>query len=85
VDGVGVLGMHDDEGVELRCLREGFAQLGGRERRELVDPGVDEEALEAKDAGLVQRSQVGHVARDRPAPEAHVHIGLVVGDGALLL
>ncbi|HEV3498198.1 MAG TPA: allantoinase, partial [Actinomycetes bacterium] len=37
---------------------------------ELLDPGVDEEALEAEDAGVVQGAQLVQVAGHGTAPEA---------------
>ena len=51
-------------------------ELLGVQRRELVDAGVQQEALEAEDAGVVQRAQVGHVAGDGAAPEADVDVRL---------
>ena len=59
------------------------AKLGGVEVRELLDAGVEQEALEAEDAGVVERREVGDVARDRAAPEADVDPGLAGGDRAL--
>ena len=81
----GVLGMDDHQRVEGGRLGERLTQLGCRQVGELVDAGVQQEALEPEDPGIVQRPQVGHVARDGATPEADVDEGLVAGDRALLL
>ena len=49
------------------------------ELRELVDAGVQQEALEAEDAGVVQRTQVLDVAGHGAAPEADVDVRLLLG------
>ncbi len=85
VDEAGVLGVHQHQRPEPRSLRHGVGELVGREVRELLDTGVEQEALEAEDPGLVQCGQVGQVAGDRTAPEAHVDPRLVAGRCALLL
>ena len=79
LDRVGVLGVHDHQPVEGRELAHRGVELVGVERRELVDAGVQQEALEAEDAGVVQRAQVGDVARDGAAPEADVDVRLLLG------
>ena len=86
VDGVAVLGVHDHQRVEAwRSRRSASRSSAGRQVGELVDAGVQQEALEPEHARLVQRSQVGQVARHGATPEAHVDVGLVAGDGPLLL
>ena len=69
---------------EPRGLGHRRGEPGGVEVRELLDPRVEQEALEAEDAGVVQRRQVGHVAGHGPAPEADVDADLVAGHGPLL-
>ncbi|MNI69545.1 hypothetical protein D3C73_1253000 [compost metagenome] len=46
---------------------------------------MQEEALEAENAFVVQRAEVALVARDGTAPESDVNERLVLGDHALLL
>ena len=84
-DLVGVLGVHDHEGADPRDLRHRVGELGRREVGELLHAGVEQEALEAEDAGVVEGCEVGDVARDRAAPEADVDPGLVGGDRPLRL
>jgi len=90
VEQIPVLGMDEQERVEPGGLGEGALELGGIEVAELLDAGVEQEALEAEDARGVQAGQVGEVARDRAAPEAGVDVdgppcrgalGLQVRDG----
>jgi hypothetical protein len=49
-----------------------------RQGRELRDPAVEQEALDAEHPGLVQRAQLALVARDRAAPEGDVDRALPV-------
>ena len=77
-DRAGVLGMHDQQPVELGDLGHRRVDLVAEQRRELRHPGVEQEALEAEDAGVVQRAQVAEVARHRAAPEADVDEALAV-------
>ncbi len=72
--------MHDQQGVVRRELAHHPAHLGQRQGRELRDAGVDEEALEAEDAAVVQRSQRAEVAGHRATPEADVDEALPLGD-----
>ena len=53
-------------------LGERGPQAGVVQRRELRDAGVEQEALEADDARLVQRAQLVEVARHGAAPEGDV-------------
>jgi len=79
VDAVGVLGMHDEQTVEAADLTHRGLELSVIERRELVDARVQQEALVAEHAGLVEWAQVGDVARDRAAPESDVDVRLGLG------
>ncbi len=85
VDDVAVLGVDDDQAVELGDLGHGLVQLLGGERRELVDTGVQQEALEAEDATVPQSLQVtgAEVLRHGPAPETHVDLHLLLRHGLL--
>ena len=85
VDRVGVLGVDDHEGVEGLELGHVLLHLVRFEVRELVHAGVQQEALEAEDAFVMQAAEVGLVARDGAAPEADVHKRLVLGHLALEL
>jgi hypothetical protein len=80
---MGVLGVHDQQPVEGRDLAHDRLELSRVQWRELVDAGVQQEALESEDAGVVQRAQLGEVARNRAAPEADVDVRL--GRGGLSL
>ena len=53
------------------------------ERRELVDAGVQQEALEAEDARVVQRAQRTEVAGHRTAPEPDVDVAPALGSSTL--
>ena len=64
--------MRDQQPVEARQLGQRGPQPGVVQRRELRDAGVEQEALEADDAGLVQRAQLAEVARHGAAPEGDV-------------
>ena len=70
--GVPVLGVHDHQPVELRHGSHRGDELRGLQVREFFDTGIGQETLEPEHAGVVQRSQVGHVAGNGTAPEAHV-------------
>ena len=83
VDRTGVLGVHDHDRVERREFAHVGLELVGIQRRELVDPAVQQEALEPEGAGVVQPAQLVDVARNGAAPEAHVDVHLVAGDVAL--
>ncbi len=74
-----VLGVDDRQRADPGLLGEGALQVGLLDVRELVHAGGGEEALEAEDAGPVQRLQVSGVAGDRAAPEAEVDPGLALG------
>ena len=79
LDLVGVLGVHDEQPVEGGDLAHRGLDLDRGQRGELVDAGVQQEALEPEDAGLVQRPQVRDVAGHGAAPEPDVHPRLAVG------
>ncbi len=72
-----VLGVHQHQRAQPGDLVHGGRELLLGDVRELVDPRVDQEALEAEHPGLVQRGEVGQVARDGAAPEADVDRDLV--------
>jgi hypothetical protein len=76
-DHVGVLGVRDEQSVEGRDLGEHSSQCGVVQRRELRHAGVEQEALETDDAGVVQRAQMVEVARNGAAPERDVGRDLV--------
>ena len=78
-----VLGVHDQQRVEPGQLGQRVAEPGVVEVRELLDPGGQQEALEAHHPGVVQRGQVGDVARDGAAPEPDVDVDPAAG-GLLL-
>lgn len=59
--------MHDHHGVEAGQYGHVLLHLVGVEMRELVDAGVQQEALEAEDAIVVQAAQVAGVAGDGTA------------------
>ena len=84
-DGVAVLGVHDHQRAEPGGLGHRRGEVGRRQVRELLDAGVEQEALEPEDARLVQPGEVGAVGRHRTAPEADVDPGLAGGDRTLLL
>jgi hypothetical protein len=65
-DLVRVLSVDDEQAVERGDLAHGRLDLRGRQRWELVDAGVQQEALEPEHARLVQRAQLRDVARDGP-------------------
>ena len=77
-DDVGVLGVRDQQPVEGRQLGERGPEARVVQRRELGDAGVEQEALEADDARLVQRPQLVEVAGDGAAPERDVGRDLAV-------
>ncbi len=85
VNGVGVLGVDDHEGVEGLELGHVLLHLVRFEVGEFVHAGVEQEALEAEDALVVQRAEVRLVARHGAAPESDVHERLVFGHFALEL
>jgi len=64
--------MRDEQAAERGDAAHGLSQARLVQRRELVDAGGQQEALEAGDTGLVQRLQVVQVARDGATPEADV-------------
>ena len=70
-----VLGVHDEPRPEGRDLLHRGEQLRAVEVRELVDARRREEALEAEDAGVVQRRERAEVLGHRTAPEADVDVG----------
>ena len=82
-DGSGILGMHDQQSVELGNLGHRRVDLVAQQRRELGDTGVEQEALEAEDAEVVQRSQAAEIARHRAAPEADIDEAFAVRTAAL--
>ena len=51
--------------------------------RELLQPRVDQEALEAEDAGPVKRGELVQIARDHPAHEADIDVALSLGSPPL--
>jgi hypothetical protein len=53
VDAVGVLGVHDHQRAERGDLAQCLLELYGVQRREFVDPGVQQEAFEPEHAGVV--------------------------------
>jgi hypothetical protein len=83
VDGPGVLGVDDQQPVEAGQRRQVGVQARRVQRRELLNAGVEQEALEPEHAGVVQAAQLPQVARDRPTPEAHVDEALALGALAL--
>ena len=72
----GVLGVHDEDGVECRDLGEGTFELVRVEVAELVDAGGREEALESDDASCSQFGQRTEVLRHGAAPVAHINAEL---------
>ena len=78
-DDLGVLGVHDEQPVERGDLGHRRAQLGGRERRELRHPGVEQEALEAVRPGLPELGEVAEAVGHRAAPEADVDAAPALG------
>ena len=68
-----------EAGQHLQVLVE----LAGAQVGELVDPGVEQEALEAEHAGVVQVPQLADVPGDGAAPEADVDVDLALGGLAL--
>ena len=75
--------MHDHQRVEAGGLGHRRLELGRLQVGELIDPGVQQEALEAEDARVVQRGEVRDVPRDGAAPEPDVDEDLVAGHGLL--
>ena len=82
-DHLRVLGVRDEQAAEAGDLGHGRGELSGVERGELVHAGGEQEALEAHDPRLVQRTQAGEVARHGTAPERDVGRQLA-GRGGLL-
>ena len=76
VDGAGIFGVHDHHGVEAGQHGHVLLHLIGVEMRELVDAGVQQEALEAEHAIVVQTAQIVGVAGNRAAPETDVDVRL---------
>ena len=74
-----VLGVHDHQRAEPGGLLHRQRERLGLEVAELLDAGVEQEALEAEDARVVQRPEVGQVAGHRAAPEADVDADLPLG------
>ena len=78
---VRVLGVHDQQAAEAGDLGQGrAASCSWSSSGNSSTPDGRQEALEAEDAGVVQRTQVLDVVRDRAAPEADVDVGLAAGD-----
>ncbi|CAM5622376.1 hypothetical protein SAVIM338S_05842 [Streptomyces avidinii] len=77
---VRVLGVHDHQAAEAGDLGERGGEPLLVELRELLHAGGRQEALEAEDAGVVQRPQVLDVVGQRAAPEADVHVRLGARD-----
>ncbi len=71
-DQVTVLGVHQQQRAQPRDLGHRALELSRRDVRELRDPGVEEEALEAEHSRVVQTGQVTEVVRHRTTPEADV-------------
>ena len=70
---VAVLGVHDHQRAEPGRLGHRGARTPSASRcGNSSTPGVEQEALEAEDPGLVQRRQVGEVAGHGAAPEPDV-------------
>ena len=75
--------MDDHDGVEVLQRRHIRLQLVRVEWRELVDAGMEQEALEAEHAGVMQGAKIRVVPRDRAAPEPDIDERLVIGNRAL--
>ncbi len=78
-----VFRVHEQQPVEPGDDRHRRCELRRRERRELRDTGVLQEALDAEDAGREQLRQVGEIGRHRTAPEAGVDPAVPAGGGLL--
>ena len=83
VEQVPVLGVHDHQRAEPGRLLHRQRERLRLEVAELLDAGVEQEALEAEDPHVVQRRQVVEVAGNRAAPEADVDEDLPLGDQPL--
>ena len=68
--------MHDHQGPVRAQDRQVFLELVLVEEREFLNSGVQQEAFEPEDTGIVQPTQVLEVARDGPTPETHVDMAL---------
>src|SRR5215211_8591705 len=75
-DRFGVLSVNDHEGAVRAQDRQVFLELVLVEEREFVNSGVQQEALEPEDTGIVQPTEVFEVAGDGPTPETHVDVAL---------
>ena len=85
VDGPRVLGVHDHQGVVGGEHPQVLLQLVTLQVRELVDAGMQQEALEAEHTVVVQPAEVVDVAGHGTAPEPEVDERLALGDQPLEL
>ncbi len=76
----GVLGVHQQQPADRGQLGRGLLELFGRQRRELLDARVGQEALDTHHAGVEQWLEPAEVGRHRAAPEGDVH-GALAGRG----
>ena len=74
-----ILGVDDHQRPQPGQLGQVPFQLLRVQVRKLVHARMHQEALEPEHPGLVQRRQLGGVARDGPAPEPHIHERLRCG------
>ena len=78
-----VLGVGDQQAAEPGDLAHRGLELVGRQRRELVHPRGQQEALEAHHARVVQLPQLAGVAGHRATPERDVDGQLPARDASL--
>ena len=74
-----------DKQQTVECVQDPqrLLELVDRDRGELVQPSVGQEALEAERAGLCEVVQLPQVGRGDPGPHADVHVD-AAGGGARL-
>jgi hypothetical protein len=75
--------VHDQQPVEPGDRPQSGREVLAHQRRELRDPAVEQEALDAEHARVVQGTQLPCVARDGTAPEPDVDGALPAGHLAL--
>jgi hypothetical protein len=83
IDGWRKLGVHQQRQARPGDVRQCALQVFAVDAGEAVAAGIDEEALEAGNAGQRQRLECGLVAVDAAAPECVVHQTLALRGVAL--